>query len=121
MIIQKMIVYLQNNSGGYFKEVKHLFRDDLTVVPCATLMHSSLFGEKYTDIGVLKGTETPKEIYFDGVEKGVDCECCGDRWNEDGDKEVNVYIFETKDELKQSIKNKTIPLWSSYVLFEDLK
>jgi hypothetical protein len=19
-------------------------------------------------------------IYFDGVEKGIDCECCGDRW-----------------------------------------
>lgn len=21
-------------------------------------------------------------IYFDGVEAGVDCECCGDRWSE---------------------------------------
>jgi hypothetical protein len=20
-------------------------------------------------------------IYFDGVDKGIDCECCGDRWH----------------------------------------
>ena len=23
-----------------------------------------------------------KGIYFDGVSKGIDCECCGDRWHE---------------------------------------
>lgn len=23
-------------------------------------------------------------VYFDGIEKGVDCDCCGDRWSRKG-------------------------------------
>ena len=26
-------------------------------------------------------TAQDKGLYFDGVEKGIDCECCGDRWH----------------------------------------
>jgi hypothetical protein len=54
--------FRQNNSGGF------------------------LIGER----NLIVEAETPEEaneiaeqqdgIYFDGVEKGEDCECCGDRW-----------------------------------------
>lgn len=42
------------------------------------------------DINVIIQAKSPKEanslaeeigIYFDGCEKGMDCDCCGDRWH----------------------------------------
>lgn len=122
MKIQKMLVYRQNNSGGYFEEVKHLLKDDLTVVPCSMLDKFSLLAGWYTDIGLIKGTNLPEEIYFNGVEKGIDCGHCGDRWDEeDGEKEKKVFIFETEDELNQALEDKTLSMYSSYAVLEDLK
>jgi len=33
-------------------------------------------------VGMAQYTASVRWIYFDGVEKGYDCECCGDRWYE---------------------------------------
>lgn len=34
-------------------------------------------------------------LYFNGVEQGIDCDCCGDRWYKDPD-----YTLETIEEVK---------------------
>lgn len=57
--------YSQNNSGGSF-----ILNDNVGVyvwieAPSREVAHA---------------IATTKGIYFDGVEKGYDCECCGDRW-----------------------------------------
>jgi hypothetical protein len=57
--------YRQNNSGGQF-----IIDDSVTVNVYIEANSSREADYKATDIG----------IYFDGVNKGMDCECCGDRW-----------------------------------------
>ena len=61
----KFYVFDQNNSGGYWDKI---------------------LGYK-----VIIEAENPRQanklaevmgIYFNGVENGEDCECCGDRWYE---------------------------------------
>lgn len=71
--------YRQNNSGGSFD------RDDSV------------------DKWVIIEADSPLEanaralrlgIYFDGVPKGIDCDCCGDRWVEawaEGDETPSAY------------------------------
>lgn len=65
----KFFTFYQNNSGGYFLEDEDV---DHYVVIQAKNHHEA--NDKAQDIG----------IYFDGVKKGIDCDCCGDRWNEVG-------------------------------------
>ena len=61
----KFYVFDQNNSGGYW--------------------------DKILGFKVIIEAENPRQanklaevmgIYFNGVENGEDCECCGDRWHE---------------------------------------
>ena len=63
----KFYHFRQNNSGGIF---------DVDDKLCASLYIEAENEEdaiqKAFDMGV----------YFDGVEDGHDCECCGDRWYE---------------------------------------
>ncbi len=33
-------------------------------------------------------------LYFDGVEAGIDCDCCGDRWWETDEGEDKLYLSE---------------------------
>lgn len=44
-------------------------------------------------------------IYFDGVEKGIDCPCCGDRWhraqNWEGEEEPLIYGKRPEDFVKE--------------------
>ena len=122
MKIQKMLVYRQNDSRGYLKKVKHLFKNNLTIIPCAVFFQPALFDGEYVHLAVIKGEDLPKEIYFNGVKKGIDLEFCGDRWcSMDGDEETDVFIFETKDEFKQARENNLIPICSNYVILEELK
>lgn len=78
--------YSQNNSGGHF-EVNDKLCDRL-FIEADTFTEADSIAE---DLGV----------YFNGVYKGIDCGCCGDRWshgdevdlskiNENG-YEVSVY------------------------------
>jgi hypothetical protein len=66
--------FSQNNSGGEFVEndkVAHF-----VIIEANDHNHANQIAES---IG----------IYFDGCEKDIDCDCCGDRWSEvdkdDGD------------------------------------
>jgi hypothetical protein len=63
----KFYCFRQNNSGGSFDD-----DDNVCVVVFIEAMTAAEANEKATEIG----------IYFNGVENGSDCECCGDRWSE---------------------------------------
>lgn len=54
--------FSQNNSGGSFKE------------PAEWVIVEADNAEQANSIAQQNG------IYFDGVQKGTDCKCCGDRW-----------------------------------------
>lgn len=72
----KWFTYRQNNTGGSF---------DGPVFVCVqayTAKQANALAEKHG-------------IYFDGVEDGMDCSCCGDRWErafeEDGHDVPSAY------------------------------
>lgn len=79
----------QNNSGGSFivdEDVAHC-----VIIEADTAVEAN---NKAKEIG----------IYFDGVDKGWDCECCGDRWysawRDDADDAPVIYgtpVQEYKD------------------------
>ena len=54
----------QNNSGGYY------------VKPAQNIIVKDARDEKHAIEIALKAG-----MYFNGVADGVDCDCCGDRWN----------------------------------------
>lgn len=73
----------QNNSGGSF----HLDKDEgisqYVIIEADSARQANSIA---MEIG----------LYFDGVSKGHDCECCGDRWyemwgDEDGEQSPLVY------------------------------
>jgi hypothetical protein len=72
--------FRQNNSGGSFE-----INDAVTVnviIEAVNETHANVIAE---GVG----------IYFDGVDKGEDCDCCGDRWypvdDYDGKESPMVY------------------------------
>jgi hypothetical protein len=70
--------YRQNNSGGRFCGPEYV------IVEANNADDANYFAAKYCD------------IYFNGVQKNEDCECCGDRWSEKwydekGDNEPLIY------------------------------
>ena len=72
--------YNQNNSGGSF-----VIDDDVAHYVIIEADTAEEANKKAEEIG----------IYFDGVDKGWDCYCCGDRWypvwNYEGEKEPLIY------------------------------
>jgi len=58
--------FRQNNSGGHFEENENV--GQLVIIEASDPTEAY---EKADNIG----------IYYDGVEKGIDCDCCGDRWS----------------------------------------
>lgn len=77
----KFFNFYQNNSGGYF--IKDDFVDEKVIIQAKDHHEAN---DKALSLG----------IYFDGVMKGIDCECCGDRWNEvsRNDERTNCPIIE---------------------------
>lgn len=69
--------YVQNNSAGYWEGPQYVIVEALTAE------------DADIDAVVYMG------VYFDGVDAGRDCECCGDRWerarDKDGDTEPCLY------------------------------
>lgn len=57
----------QNNSGGSFHNDRTLGIGSYVIVEADDFEHAN---ERAREIG----------LYFDGVDSGDDCECCGDRW-----------------------------------------
>lgn len=58
--------YSQNNSGGGF---------DVDDRVCHRIVIEAHSGDEADSIAESLG------VYFDGCEKGIDCDCCGDRWS----------------------------------------
>lgn len=53
--------YRQTNSGGYWNGPKTI------IVEADSKEEADIIAQE-------------NGVYFDGVSKGIDCECCGDRW-----------------------------------------
>jgi hypothetical protein len=73
--------FSQNNSFGTFVEDDNL--DEFVIIEAESADEANHIAES---IG----------IYFNGVEKGFDCPCCGDRWYEisngdDGKEKPEIY------------------------------
>lgn len=84
--------FRQNNSGGVFEvndSVKHY-----VIIEADSAEEANDIASENTD------------IYFNGVDKNMDCECCGDRWfvvdELDGTETPTIYgvdVFKYKDAL----------------------
>ena len=59
--------YSQNNSGGTFVVDTESGINKHVIIQAESAEKADVFAQS---IG----------IYFDGVEQGIDCPCCGDRW-----------------------------------------
>lgn len=72
--------WAQNNSGGFFEEEKN------------GVCHRLFIEADTYDLAEQKVFELG--VYYDGVDEGYDCECCGDRWysgNEVTEESVEKY------------------------------
>ena len=116
MQIKEMYVYWQNNSGGYFKEIRKTYKDNMLILP---VRRNSPVYNDYSNLAVADKEVIPKEVYFDGVEKGYDCSCCGDRWSrlDEWDEKEKIYIYEDMVEFEKSQPKK----FSYYVILSELK
>ena len=89
------LLFDQNNSGGGFDFDKKAGITETVVVEGNDYDHCI---SRALDIG----------IYFDGCEKGLDCDCCGDRWYEPWDEEGL-----TLDQMKEKV-NKSFSFMKKY-------
>ena len=76
----KFYEFSQNNSGGSF---------DVDSKICHRLFIEAESSKAANQIAEELG------CYWDGVDKGMDCNCCGDRWYRDGNK-VDLENINTK-------------------------
>ena len=90
----KVYLFDQNNSGGIF-----IVDDKVCPRVYITAKNSKEANEKAESIG----------IYFDGVANGLDCPCCGDRWNRVDEYDVENTIPASKYDFS----------WCDYVIFYD--
>jgi|DEB0MinimDraft_10_1074344.scaffolds.fasta_scaffold11020_3 hypothetical protein len=85
MTESKFYEFYQNNSGGYFDTSMPRF----LWVEASSAEESCAIAEEHG-------------VYFDGADKGIDCECCGDRW-------YRPYGSVTREELDELIEVRTGP------------
>ena len=76
--------YIQNNSGGCFSDPAHY-----VIVEAGSAAEAD---ERAESVGV----------YFDGVAKDRDCDCCGDRWDRAYDGKERPEIYGKPPELHNS-------------------
>ena len=116
MEIREMYIYEQNNSGGAFEGVRDTYTKDISILP---VRKEDSIIERYVDLAVSDIEIIPREVYFDGVEEGIDCPCCGNRWSrldEDYSSKEEVYIFDTEEEYKEY----NLPDYTYYTILSDL-
>lgn len=88
----------QNNSGGEFEVDENL---------CQTVIIEADSLEEAEKKAFSMG------IYYDGVDEGIDCPCCGDRWYQP-DSEMNFPIevgdkkYETVEEFAQGFLSRYV-------------
>lgn len=80
--------YRQNNSGGFFKITKKI--KHYVIIEADSAKEAD---EKAESIG----------LYFDGVKKGIDCPCCGDRWDKADDSCFGINGTEKPEIWGQSV------------------
>ena len=93
--MNKFFQYDQNNSGGSF-----ITNDKV----CHRLFIEAPDEEAAERIALSLG------VYFNGVERGIDCSCCGDRWSNWSD-EIKEYHYEaynasTIEEYAQAVADR---------------
>ena len=73
----KWFTFSQNNSGGYFDGPRHV------VVQAVNAAMANAAAESFAG------------VYFDGCSKGLDYQCCGDRWSRtwDGEYEDKPMVY----------------------------
>lgn len=88
----KWYEYHQNNSGGSFQ-----IDDSVSVNVLIQATHAIVANNIAEDIG----------IYFDGISKGYDCSCCGDRWSEAREelKAFSVYSWKVNGDRRKEYDN----------------
>lgn len=84
----KFFTFVQNNSGGDYIYSPEEGIGEYVIIESE---NASQANKKAEDIG----------LYFNGVDKGLDCECCGDRWHKVDD-------YEGKD--RPFVYDKEIPI-----------
>jgi hypothetical protein len=93
----KFYEYIQNNSGGHFNVDDARGIGEYVIVEAHDLPHANLRAEQ---IG----------LYFDGVDAGIDCDCCGDRWYQPwadrGTDEPTVYGDPVRKVKKSSLRHQ---------------
>lgn len=72
----KFFMFAQNNSGGSF---------DIDDQVCEKVIIEANDADEANAIAESHG------IYFDGVSKGMDCDCCGDRWRQADNYDSELY------------------------------
>jgi cupin superfamily acireductone dioxygenase involved in methionine salvage len=90
----KIYHFKQNNSGGHF-----IINDELCPNVYITAKTAEDANKKAENIG----------IYFDGVNEGVDCPCCGDRWYRVDEDDAECEILMSKFEF----------IWCDYIILYD--
>jgi hypothetical protein len=89
----KFFGYAQNNSYGHFDVSEQEGISLCVIIEAQTAKQAN---DRARSIG----------LYFDGVEAGIDCPCCGDRWYEvddsDGTDEPTIYGIPV-EQMKTSI------------------
>nr|DAJ27049.1 MAG TPA: SARCOSINE OXIDASE ALPHA SUBUNIT, SARCOSINE Oxidase, Ligand Complex, Oxidoreductase [Caudoviricetes sp.] len=102
--------------GGYFKEIRKTYKDDMLILP---VRRKSPVYNDYSNLAVVNKEIIPNEVYFDGAEEGIDCPCCGDRWSRlnEWDTKEKIYIYENLDEFEKS----KLKRFRYYVILSELK
>lgn len=95
--------YTQNNSGGFFKgDYKYV------IVEAYDHDHADTLAEGFG-------------LYFDGVSRGLDCECCGDRWGRAGtfwNKDRSQFALSPSDDpIPYDTNEGTCGINSRYILY----
>ena len=94
--------YSQNNSGGSFIGPHHV------IVEADSARQANSIAQDH-------------DVYFDGVEFGVDCECCGDRWiriEKDSEGKQSPMIWGNTD-IQQTLNVSWIRDSSAIVVYLD--
>lgn len=79
-------LFVQNNSGGYFHNDAE-----------AGIGINVAFEANSEDEAIERAKNV---IYFNGVEDGYDCECCGDRWS--------AYTYDYAETIEELNKQKYV-------------
>ncbi len=83
----KFYTFHQNNSGGSFTE------------PAIKLIVEASNADEAANIAIDNG------VYFNGVDFGSDCPCCGDRWTDypDESDEPEIYGLTPEEYVRSSL------------------